>query len=197
MKLRPIISDDRENQVITEQTSLPVAAQETSPIIFKTTVGAPQGVEQAMDIANKVTGEAFGQAMMHTVQHDPDMQDKLLLTAKQVIRDKTDSISDMASTERTAKFFEKNEDACTYFGYDEKTTNKFHVKAMAAWAFILNTIYIFSVGFLIVAPIAFILKKLSVVIKKTWVAVIVAIVIYALIVSVPILIAFIRGKLGV
>lgn len=168
------------------------APQQPQPqIIFKSTVTeAPKGVEQAMAVADKVTGEAFGQAMVYTVQADDEMQDKLLSTAKQVIHDKTDSIADMAQTERKAKFFDKNADACQYFGYEEKTTAKFHVKAMAFWAFILNSIYIFTLGYFVVAPISFILTKIKVVVKKTWLAFLFALIAYLVIVGLPILITW-------
>ena len=192
-----------ETQKFTADFSQQKAMQqkEDNTIIFKPTVATetPKGIEQAMDIANKVTGEAFGQAMIYTVKTDEDMQDQLLTTAKQVIKDKTDSIADMAQTERKAKFFDKNADACQYFGYEEKTTSKFHVKAMAVWAFILNSIYIFTVGYFIVSPITFILSKIKVVVKKTWVAFIFALFAYLLAIGIPVLVAWLAGlgnKLG-
>jgi len=176
-------------QAVTSQPVAPI--KDGTEIIFKpSTTDTPKGIEQAMEVANKVTGEAFGQAMLYTLQTDSEMQDQLLSTAKQVIRDKTDSIADMAQTERKAKFFEMNADACQLFGYEEKTTAKFHIKAMAFWAFVLNSLYIFTIGYFVVAPITFILSKIKVVIKKTWLALIFALLVYLLAIGLPILVAW-------
>lgn len=218
MRIRPINEQDEIIEEIIEEEEVrqappqvniittpqaPPPAQPTNPnqIIFKpTNLDAPKGIEQAMDVANKVTGEAFGQAMMYTVKTDEDMQRQLLTTAKQVIKDKTESIADMAETERKEKFFDKNADACNYFGYEEKTTAKFHVKAMAFWAFVLNSIYIFTIGYFVVAPITFILTKIKVVVKKTWLAFVLALIVYLLVIGVPVLLAWLgsaKAKIGV
>lgn len=197
MKLKSIYNEEKGENTEVENRETNTSVGALPKIIFSpTALDTPKGVEQATKIADQLVGEAFGQAVMYTASSDLETQNKLLTTAKQVIRDKTDSIADMASTERTAKFFEKNEDACTYFGYDEKTTAPFHVKVMAFWAFILNSIYIFTLGCFVVAPIAFILKKITVVIKKTWLAFILALLIYILIVGMPFLITYLTGKLG-
>lgn len=157
----------------------------------------PVTVDKATQKANEIVGEVFGQAVLHTVTTDEEVRDQLLTTAKKVIQDKTETIADASETENKAQHFKKHEDACSYFGYEEKTTSKFHVRAMAFWAFVLNTIYIFTVGYFVVAPVSFILKKLVVVVKKTWLAVILALLIYLFIVvgipAISILVAKLTG----
>jgi hypothetical protein len=142
-------------------------------------------IEAATSKVNEVVTEIFSQAVVHTVREDDEIRQHLLNTAKQVVADKTNTIADMAETESKAYNFEKHLDACTYFGYDEKTTSKFHVKVMSVWAFILNTIYIFTVGLFIVSPLSFIARKLKVVIKHTWLVVVLALLIYLVVLAIP------------
>lgn len=148
-------------------------------------------IEAADSRANEVVAEVFGQAVVHTVVHDEDIQDKLLNTAHTVVENKAEVLANKAEKESKASFIEKHSDACFYFGYDDTTTSKFHVKMMAFWIFVLNTIYIFTVGFFVVSPISFILRKLKVIIKKTWVAILLALLIYFLILAIPIFVSWI------
>jgi hypothetical protein len=154
------------------------------PIVPKDTKNMTP-IEAATSKVNEVVTEIFGQAVVHTVREDDEVRQHLLDTAKRVVADKTNTIGDMAETESKAYNFEKHLDACTYFGYDEKTTSKFHVKVMAVWAFILNTIYIFTVGLFIVSPLSFIARKLKVVIKHTWLVVVLALLIYLVVLAIP------------
>ncbi|MCM1322811.1 MAG: hypothetical protein NC218_01360 [Acetobacter sp.] len=161
------------------------------PQMFAPTVEtgeSPKTVDRATEKANEIVSEVFGQAVVHTIATDDEVKKELLDTAKKVVQDKASTIGDKAELESKAQHFLKHEDACGIFGYDEKTTSKFHVKVMAAWVFVLNTIYIFTIGGLIVAPVSFILHKIKVVIKKTWLALILALLVYLLIVvGIPLL----------
>lgn len=147
-------------------------------------------IEAAESRANEVVAEVFGQAVVHTVVNNEDIQDKLLDTAHAVVENKAEVLANRAEKESKASFIEKHSDACFYFGYDDTTTSKFHVKLMAFWIFVLNTIYIFTVGFFVVSPISFILRKLKVIIKKTWVAIILALLIYFLVLAIPIFVSW-------
>lgn len=147
-------------------------------------------IEAAESRANEVVAEVFGQAVVHTVVNNEDIQDKLLDTAHAVVENKAEVLANRAEKESKASFIEKHSDACFYFGYDDTTTSKFHVKLMAFWIFVLNTIYIFTVGFFVVSPISFILRKLKVIIKKTWLAIILALLIYFLVLAIPIFVSW-------
>lgn len=150
-------------------------------------------IEAAESRANEVVAEVFGQAVVHTVVNDKGIQDKLLNTAQTVVENKAEVLANRAEKESKASFIDKHSDACFYFGYDDTTTSKFHVKMMAFWIFFLNTIYICSVGFFIVSPISFILRKLKVIIKKTWVAIVLALLIYFLILAIPVVVNWLAG----
>lgn len=143
--------------------------------------------------AGKMVGELFKSAVVHTIQTDDQVKEEVLDTAKQAIKDKTEALKNQTDKEAKAAFFENNQDACTYFGYEEKTTQKSLVKLMAIWSYILNTIYICTIGFFIVSPIVFLCKKIKVIVKNTWVAFLVALLIYALIIMTPIIIGWIQS----
>lgn len=160
--------------------------------VFEAKVQKPQDADHVGEVVDQI----FTQAVVHTVTTDDTVKENLLNTAKQVVTDKAEAIKSKAETESKAAYFDSHKDACTIFGYDEKTTAKSHVKIMKAWAYILNTIYIFTVGFFVVSPITFICKKLKVIIKQAWLAVVVAVIIYLCITLVPILIAYLKGLGG-
>lgn len=181
-----------------QPASQPIPVQATvQPIAQAAPIFAPRKaekpittIEAAESRANEVVAEVFGQAVAHTVVNDEGIQDKLLNTAHAVVENKAEVLANKAEKESKASFIEKHSDACFYFGYDDTTTSKFHVKMMAFWIFVLNTIYIFTVGFFVVSPISFILRKLKVIIKKTWVAILLALLIYFLILAVPIFVSW-------
>lgn len=184
-----------------QQVSPPIPVQTTTqPITPATPIFTPRKEEKAITTieaaesrANEVVAEVFGQAVVHTVANDEGIQEKLLGTAKTVVENKAEVLANRAEKESKASFIDKHSDACSCFGYDETTTAKFHVKVMASWIFVLNTIYIFTVGFFIVSPITFILRKLKVVIKQTWLAIILALLIYFLILATPFIVDWIAG----
>lgn len=177
-------------QPIPVQATAHPATSSTSIFIPKKTEKPITTIEAAESRANEVVAEVFGQAVAHTVVNDEGIQDKLLNTAHAVVENKAEVLANKAEKESKASFIEKHSDACFYFGYDDTTTSKFHVKAMAFWIFVLNTIYIFSIGFFIVSPISFILRKLKVIIKKTWVAIVLALLIYFLILAIPLVVSW-------
>ena len=148
--------------------------------------------ESASAEAGKMVSELFKSAVVHTVQTDDDVKKEVLGTAKQAIKDKTEALKNQTDKEAKAAFFENNQDACTYFGYEEKTTQKSLVKLMAIWSYILNTIYICTIGFFIVSPIVFLCKKVKVIIKNTWLAFLVALLIYALVIMTPLILEWIK-----
>ncbi len=190
-KKHEVIDSTEQTSVVEQAPAAAVPAEHNVPQMFSPSVSlgeAPKGVDKATAKADEIVGEVFGQAVVHTIATDDEVKKQLLSTAKQVVQDKASTIGDKAELESKAQHFLKHEDACTIFGYDEKTTSKFHVKVMATWVFILNTLYIFTIGGLVVAPISFIMHKIKVVIKKTWLAFLLAFLVYLLItVGIPLL----------
>lgn len=180
----PPIPIQTTTQPITPATPIFTPKKEEKPITT---------IEAAESRANEVVAEVFGQAVVHTVVNDESIQEKLLNTAQTVVENKAEVLANRAEKESKASFIDKHSDACFYFGYDDTTTSKFHVKMMAFWIFVLNTVYICTIGFIVVAPISFILRKLKVIIKKTWVAIILALLIYFLILAIPLIVDWLAG----
>lgn len=174
-----------QGQQHTEGVTLPVIdfqKDDLAPVEQKTEA------EVASANAGKMVNKLFDQAIVHVIQTDEATRDEVVGTAKQAIKNKSEALKSQTDREAKASYFSSHEDACNIFGYEEKTTSKFHVKLMAFWVGLLNTIYIATIGFFLVAPITFLCKKLKVVIKQTWLAFIVAFIIYLLIVLTPVLI---------
>lgn len=144
-------------------------------------VSPPAEVDKVGDLVGRV----LQAGIVHKVQTDDDVKEKILETADTVIDTHLKVAKSKADTADKKAYFEANEAACSYFGYDEKTTNKSHINLMKGWSWFFNTLYIVTIGFFLVAPITFFVHKLRVVIKHNWLVIVLAILIYALIVLTP------------
>ena len=153
------------------------------------------GIQQANVKANEVVSDVFSQAIVHTVAHDENAREKILGTAKKVINDKTQSIADTAHTESKLMLFKRHEDACSGFGYEETTTPKSLVKIMGGISYFWSLVYILTLGTFIVFPITFFCRKIRVVIKKTWLVFVLALVVYLIFVVGPVLLAWLLNLL--
>lgn len=146
-----------------------------------TPAAPPVEVDKAADLVETV----LQAGIVHKVQTDEGVKEKILETADSVIDTHLKVAKSEADKADKKAFFEANEAACSYFGYDEKTTNKSSVMLMKAWSWFFNTPYIVTIGFFLVAPITFFVYKIRVVVKKTWLVLLLALLIYALIVLTP------------
>lgn len=149
----------------------------------------------AVTKAGQMVNAAFDQAVVHKVQNSQELQEELLEGAEKVIKNKVSAIKDEAEREDKAAHFNNKKDACECFGYSEKTTEKWAVNYMNAWHNVFNGIWI-TIGMVTFAPITFIGRKLKVIFKHTWLAMVIAFLIYAACVLLPILFAFIKSKIG-
>lgn len=155
----------------------------------------PGTAAPAVEHAGKMVNAAFDQAVVAQVENDENLQKELLDGAKQVIENKVNAIKDEAEREDKAAHFNNKKDACECFGYSEKTTEKWAVNYMNAWHNVFNGIWI-TIGMVTFAPITFIGRKLKVIFKHTWLAMVIAVIIYLAVVFVPILMALIKSKTG-
>lgn len=130
-----------------------------------------------IDDTDELVDNVFKQAVVTQVQTDGELQTKVLGTAKKFTETKMEVIKNRVDKEDKQAFFENNESACECFGYDEKDTEKWAVKYMKIWHTIMTAIWI-SIGWVTYAPVAFIAKKIGVIFRKTWIAVLIAIILY-------------------
>lgn len=185
---------DTDSEVVASVPQVVEPTNELSPQIFESNNKPTNKVDEAYGKAAEVIGDALTTGIVHTVKSNEVVQGRVLKTADTVIDAQLNAIESKAAQTDKESFFEMHRDACTYFGYDETTTDKSHVKLMACWAWIFNTLYICTIGFFVVAPISFFFYKVNVVIKKQWVVLVLAFLIYLLIVLTPFIISWL-GRL--
>jgi len=168
--------------------------QQLNPIIeFKTpeqnqvqVVDAPRD-----DAATQLVESAFQQAVINKVKTDTDVQEKLLDGAKQVIDNKVEALKNQADTEAKTANYNNKKGACECFGYNESTTEKWAVNTMNAWHNVMTAIWII-IGSVTFAPITFIAKKIRVILKASWLAITISIIIYGLVTTSPIWIKYLQ-----
>ena len=130
-------------------------------------------------------------AIIHKIVNDDDVKSRLLDTANDIINNKLDEKQNDSERDKKRAALENNKDACDLYGIDEKTVPIWVVKAAKI---VQNFWYIvwIIIGFATTAPVVFLSKKLSVVFKRTWVAVLLAIIIYLAAVLAPLIINIIK-----
>ena len=145
------------------------------------------------DKAGAMVEAAFEQAVVVQVQNDEEVQKQLLDGANQAIQNKVDAIKERTEQEAKEAYFDNRKDACACFGYNEKTTEKWAVNYMNWWHNFFTAIWI-TIGMVTFAPITFIGRKLKVIFKQTWLAMVLAALIYLGVIFVPILINYLRSQ---
>lgn len=171
-----------EKDLVQKEESAPVV---TNYFFQKDEKTAPASPPVEVDKARDTVEQVLQAGIVHKVQTDDGVKEKILETADTVIGTHLNVVKSKADKADKKAYFEANEAACSYFGYDEKTTNKSHINMMRGWSWFFNTLYIMTIGFFLVAPITFFVHKLRVVIKYNWIVLLLAILIYALIVTTP------------
>lgn len=145
------------------------------------------------DKATELVENAFSQAIVNRVVENEEVQKELLESADTVIGNKLNAIKARADQEDKEANFNNKKGACECFGYNETTTEKWAVNVMNFWHNIMTAIWI-VIGFFTFAPITFVAKKITVIFKKTWIAVTIAIFIYLLVLATPFVTGFLKSK---
>lgn len=167
------------------------AAPPVPEIHFPPRAEATTTASPSMDKAGVLVEEAFGQAVVAQVANNTEVQQELLGSADKVIKSKVEAIKSRVDQEDKEAHFNNKKNACECFGYNEATTEKWAVDLMNLWHNIMTAIWI-CVGFVTFAPITFTAKKITVIFKKSWVAILCAIVLYLLIVALPIVLGLLN-----
>lgn len=149
--------------------------------------------KKPQDRASELVDAAFGQAIVKRVVEDESVQSELLESADTVIHNKMNAIKARADREDKETHFNNKRGACECFGYNETTTEKWAVNLMSLWHNVMTAIWLVA-GFVTFAPITFISKKISVIFKKAWVAITLAVVIYLAVLAAPFLTRFLIQK---
>lgn len=134
----------------------------------------------------------FNQAIVHEVSNNEDLKDKVLETAKTYVDTEMQTIATKVETKNKEANFNNNKDACESYGFNEKTTPKWAVSFMR-WGYnVMLALWLF-VGSFTFMPIIFVAKKISVGIKKIWLAGLIAVLIYLGVTLTPIILAIINS----
>lgn len=133
----------------------------------------------------------FEQAVVHEVTNNEELKSKVLETAKDYVNTKADIIKTNVNTEQKEANFNNKRDACESYGFNEKTTPVWATNLMTFGYNIMLAIWLF-IGTFTFMPIIFIAKKISVGLKRTWIAVVFAILLYLGVTFVPILLALLK-----
>lgn len=146
--------------------------------------GNPVGITESRKKADALVEEAFNQAIVSQVVNNQNVQSSLLSSATNVIKNKTDAIKSESETESKIAHFNNKKNACECFGYNETTTEKWAVNIMNSVHNVLTAIWI-VIGTFTFAPITFVAKKVRVIFKAAWAAIIIALLVYATAVTSP------------
>lgn len=147
--------------------------------------------EVHIDKKNELVEQMFEQAVVHQVANDEELKGKVLDTAKQFTETKMQTIETNVNTEFLEANFNNKKDACESYGFNEKTTPVWATKVMS-WGYnVMLAIWLFVCTFTLM-PVIFITKKISVGLKKTWIAILFALIIYLSVTFVPILVTLIK-----
>lgn len=133
----------------------------------------------------------FEQAVIHEVVNNQELKDKVLDTAKVYTETKMQTIATDVDTEHKEAVFNNKKDACESYGFNEKRTPIWAIKFMNVGYSIMLALWLF-VGTFTYMPIIFIAKKISVGIKNTWIAGLVAVIIYLGVTLAPLLATIIK-----
>lgn len=133
----------------------------------------------------------FEQAVIHEVANNQELKDKVLDTAKVYTETKMQTIATDVDTEHKEAVFNNKKDACESYGFNEKRTPIWAIKFMNVGYSIMLALWLF-VGTFTYMPIIFIAKKISVGIKNTWIAGLVAVIIYLGVTLAPLLATIIK-----
>ena len=148
---------------------------------IKTMFNSNKPVEQKE--TDTIVQEMFHEAVKATVANDESLKGKVVDTAKKFTETKMQTIATNVDTEYKEAVFNNSRDACECFGSNEKTSPIYAVKMMTFFYNILLAIWIFCGAFTFM-PVIFIFKRIQVGLKKTWLALVFAIIIYMLVVFV-------------
>ena len=143
------------------------------------------------DRNGELVNNMFNQAIAHEVATNEELKQKVLDTAQKYTNTKMETIKTNVDTEFKEANFNNKKDACESYGFNEKTTPIWATNLMQFFYNIMLAIWL-VVGSFTYMPIIFITKKISVGLKKTWIAIIFAIIIYFCATLMPILLALLK-----
>lgn len=140
---------------------------------------------------DELVNTMFEQAVVHEVANNETLKSKVLDTAKKYTETKMQTIATDVDTEHKQAVFNNKKDACESYGFNEKTTPTWAINLMNIGYSVMLAIWLI-IGTFTFMPIIFVAKKISVGVKKSWIAIIFALFIYLGVTLAPILLAVLK-----
>lgn len=147
--------------------------------------------QEGIDNNKQLVNQVFNQAVVEQVKNNEELQKKVLDTAEKYTKTQMNIIASNVEREDKKANVDNNKDACECYGFDEPTTAKKLVSLMKIGYYAMSVLYIIVATFTVM-PIIFLAKKVVVAVKKLWIAIILAILIYGGTVLTPIIMALIK-----
>lgn len=146
-------------------------------------------LDESVSYSNKAVAQWLTCFIDSSVRDDTEVQDKLKAQSKSAINNVLDTIDKKIVNEQQTANFKANEAACNSYGI-EKTCPIWLQKVMKVgyniWSFIYSIIAFFTI-----VPVNIFFQGISHFIKKNWLALIVAILLYLILfVALPILFSY-------
>lgn len=148
-------------------------------------------VEEQKDQNQQLVEKMFNDAIVNRVANDQELNTQVLQTAKTYVNTSMQTISTNVDTKYKEAVFVNNKDACESYGFNEKTTPTWAVRLMKFGYSIMLAIYLFVASFTVM-PVIFLMKKIQVAVKFTWLAILLALFIYLAIWLSPIIVRYIH-----
>lgn len=181
-----------DNEILELQTKFEqVKSNENAMNVFEQKKEEIANAPVKVDEKGKLVEDMFKDGIKYQVAHNSELQEQVLETAKTYTNTKMQIIQTDVDTEYKEAVFNNRKDACESYGFNETTTPVWATKIMSIGYSIMLAIWLL-VGSFTFMPVIFIAKKMAVGLKKTWIAVIFALLIYLGVTFVPILLALLN-----
>lgn len=135
----------------------------------------------------------FNDAIKVEVANNEELKEKVLDTAKTYVETEMKSIENKVEGKHKEAVYDNHKDACESYGFNEKRTPLWAVKFMS-WGYNVMLGLWLLIGSFTFMPIIFVAKKISVGIKRTWIAGLLAFFIYLAITLTPIIMAIVNSR---
>lgn len=147
--------------------------------------------DENQSITTKLVQQGVQSAIVHKLKNEQEIQEKFLGTADKVITTNISKVVNEAEKNEKLAIYENHKDACDLYGINEKTVPKWVVKACVTVQNFWYAMWI-VIGFFTIAPVVFVSKKIKIIVKHTWIAVIIALIVYAAIITSPLWLKYLQ-----
>lgn len=153
----------------------------------------PEMPLKPIDKKDELLHNMINQAVVAEVSQNPELKEEVLNTARTITATKMEVYKQNADTEHKEARYNNAKDACECYGSNEKTAPIWAINFMS-WGYNVVLAIWILIGTFTFMPVIFMTKKISVGLKKTWIAILAALIIYLCITFVPVLIGLLTKR---